>query len=439
MPPSMTILANGVRVGSEETNSPIATVTLAIEAGPRYETPENNGITHFIGHLAFKGFKSWPRDALDKYLYENGIKLTVNTSPELIAFTATCPADFSIYMVELFYKIVVDLELAEGDIEAEKKRMYWELKAADECPKRLTFHYLHTSAYQGTSFGMPVMGTTKNIQSFDKQALECYIQQQFQPHRIAITAAGKVNHDQIVCAVDKTFGNIPTYPGDCSSLPGVPGYTGSEIRYRNDDMPFAHVALAVEAPGFNDETHEMLKAIGHAVGSWSKTQGGPIMEGRANKMAGMARGVSHSSCCEFFETFYHTYRDTGLFGIYFVADKMKLEDMIYFIGDYWMHICTALRESELEYAIAQYKTEKARSLTRLHNITENMAKQILYSCSVKDISDTIGKIEQLKVKDAKSVFSTYIYDKCPVVVGVGPTENLPEYNRIRSSMYWLRF
>ena len=48
------------------------------------------------------------------------------------------------------------------------------------------------------------------------------------------------------------------------------------------------------------------------------------------------------------------------------------------------------------------------------------------------------RIESITVKEVRDVCFKYIYDKCPVVAAVGPVEQLPDYNRLRSSMYWLR-
>ncbi len=50
-----------------------------------------------------------------------------------------------------------------------------------------------------------------------------------------------------------------------------------------------------------------------------------------------------------------------------------------------------------------------------------------------------ARIEAVNAQMIRDVCMKYIYDRCPAVVAVGPIDQLPEYNRIRSAMYWVRF
>lgn len=95
---------------------------------------------------------------------------------------------------------------------------------------------------------------------------------------------------------------------------------GSEIRVRDDDMPFAHIAIAVEGCGWTNADNIPLMVANTIIGSWDRSQGGG-----ASLASNLASFSAQANLCHSFQSFNTCYKDTGLWGIYFVCEPMKCE------------------------------------------------------------------------------------------------------------------
>jgi hypothetical protein len=96
--------------------------------------------------------------------------------------------------------------------------------------------------------------------------------------------------------------------------------TGSEIRVRDDSMPLAHIAIAVEACGWPDSDNIPLMVANTIIGAWDRSQGGGT-----NNASRLATAATESNLAHSFQSFNTCYTDTGLWGIYFVCDPLKCE------------------------------------------------------------------------------------------------------------------
>ncbi|XP_046977619.1 cytochrome b-c1 complex subunit 1, mitochondrial-like [Vanessa cardui] len=422
-------LKNGVTVVTEEQCSPITCLSLIVETGPSFENSCNNGISNFIEHLALS------KNDVQESCYNKCIKVDSVTTREFQRFSAVCPDIHVSESIEILTKFVCDREWDNEDIELQKNKIYQEAIDYDNNPKLLVFDYLHQTAFQGTPLGQSVIGPTTNIARFDKNLICNFMQENYQPHRIILVSSGDESHYSIVDRANSTLGYMR--PDECKSFNASPQrYTGSEVIYRDDSMPYAHVALAVEVPGFNSPEYLPLYVASCLIGSWDRTQGGTNRHGSP-----LARAASTSRLCEYFKAFYIPYRDVGLWGVYFIGNAMCLDDMVANIQDQWMHMCITTQYTDIEKAINTAKLKLAKRVDGVINSCYNIGLQVLYSSERKSFTDFMNiydRVSDIKEDTVKKVCLKYLYDKCPVVAAVGPTEALPHYNRIRSGMYWLR-
>ncbi|XP_050361222.1 cytochrome b-c1 complex subunit 1, mitochondrial-like [Nymphalis io] len=419
-------LKNGVTVATEEQESPLTCISLIVQTGPSFENSCNHGISNFIEHLALS------KNDIQETCYHKSIKLNSVTTREFQRFSAVCPDIHVSECVEILSKIVTDLEWNDEDIHLQKKRIYSKAIDYDKNPKSLVFDYLHQTAFQGTPLGQSVIGPTTNIAKFDKCLLRNFMKENYQPHRIMLISSGGESHWSMFDRANSTLGYIT--PNTCSTLNvGPQRYTGSEVIYRDDSMPFAHVALAVEVPGYNSPEYLPLYVASCLSGSWDRTQGGTNRHGTP-----LARAASTSRLCEYFKSFYIPYRDVGLWGVYFIGNAKCLDDMVSNIQDQWMHMCITTQYTDIEKAVNTAKLELAKRVDGVINSCYDIGLQVLYTSQRKSLSDLYTAVSDIKDDTIKDVCFKYIYDKCPAVAAVGPTETLPHYNRIRSGMYWLR-
>ncbi|XP_038208026.1 mitochondrial-processing peptidase subunit beta [Zerene cesonia] len=431
-PTKLTVLDNGIRVASEDSGSPTATVGLWIDAGSRYETSKNNGVAHFLEHMAFKGTSKRSQTDLELLVENMGAHLNAYTSREQTVFYAKCLANDVPAAIEILADIIQNSSLAEPEIERERGVILREMQDVESNLQEVVFDHLHATAFQGTPLGQTILGPTKNIKKISKADLQQYIKTHYQPTRIVLSGAGGVDHNKLVDLANKHLGSLKNTAMDVPELTPC-RYTGSEIRVRDDSMPLAHIAVAVEGAGWTDADNIPLMVANTLIGAWDRSQGGG-----ANNASVLAQASSIENLCHSFQSFNTCYKDTGLWGIYFVSEPMKIEDMLYNIQSEWMKLCTSVTEGEVDRAKNLLKTNMLLQLDGTTPVCEDIGRQILCYNRRIPIHELDARIEAVTVDNIKDVCYKYLYDRCPVVAAVGPTEALPDYNRIRSGMYWLR-
>ncbi|CAD7084923.1 unnamed protein product [Hermetia illucens] len=432
-PTQVTALGNGLRVASEDSGAATATVGLWIDAGSRYENEQNNGVAHFLEHMAFKGTAKRSQTDLELEVENMGAHLNAYTSREQTVFYAKCLSQDVPKAIEILSDIIQNSKLGEAEIERERGVILREMQEVESNLQEVVFDHLHATAYQGTPLGQTILGPTKNIKSIGKSDLSDYINTHYKASRIVLAAAGGVNHNELVKLAEQNLGKLEnTYDGKPPKLSAC-RFTGSEVRVRDDSLPLAHIAIAVEGCGWVDHDNVPLMVANTLIGAWDRSQAGGV-----NNASNLARVSAESGLCHSFQSFNTCYKDTGLWGIYFVCDPLQCEDMVFNIQTEWMRLCTIVTDAEVDRAKNLLKTNMLLQLDGTTPICEDIGRQMLCYNRRIPLHELEKRIDSVTAQNVRDVAMKYIYDRCPAIAAVGPVENLPDYNRIRSSMFWLR-
>ncbi|XP_071450232.1 mitochondrial-processing peptidase subunit beta [Hetaerina americana] len=442
MPPTrLTTLSHGMKVASEDSGAPTATVGLWIDAGSRYENEKNNGVAHFLEHMAFKGTSKRSQTDLELEVENMGAHLNAYTSREQTVFYAKCLSSDVGKALEILADIIQNSKLGAAEIERERGVILREMQEVETNLQEVVFDHLHATAYQGTPLGRTILGPTQNIKSITRDDLLAYINNHYKPPRIVLAGAGGVKHNELVKHAESLFSSLSVeYQGEIPIITPC-RFTGSEIRVRDDSMPLAHVAIAVEGCGWADADNVPLMVANAVVGAWDRSQGGGTGTGDTSShshASRLASAAAQDHLAHSFQSFNTCYKDTGLWGLYFVCDPMKCEDMMFNIQSEWMRLCTTVTESEIDRAKNLLKTNLLLQLDGTTPVCEDIGRQMLCYGRRIPLHEMERRIESVTAEMVRDVAMKYLYDRCPAVAAVGPVENLPDYNRIRSSMYWLR-
>ncbi|KAK2587812.1 hypothetical protein KPH14_003914 [Odynerus spinipes] len=433
-PTRTTTLDNGMRIASEDSGAPTATVGLWIDSGSRYEDEKNNGVAHFMEHMAFKGTTKRSQTDLELEIENMGAHLNAYTSREQTVFYAKCLSQDVPKAIEILSDIIQHSKLGESEIERERGVILREMQEVETNLQEVVFDHLHATAYQGTSLGRTILGPTKNIKSITRDDLVSYLKSHYGPARFVLAGAGGVEHQQLVDLANKYFGKmnqpqyeeIPSYEMPCR-------YTGSEIRVRDDTIPLAHAAIAIEGVGWANADNIPLMVANTLMGAWDRSQGGGV-----NNASNLAKICAMDGLCHSYQSFNTCYKDTGLWGIYFVCDPLQCENLVWNIQNEWMRLCTSVTEKEVARAKNILKTNMLLQLDGTTAICEDIGRQMLCYNRRIPLHELEMRIENVTAKSVQEAGMKYIYDHCPAIAAVGPVENLPDYNTIRSGMYWLR-
>merc|ERR1712142_1151732 len=211
-PTRVSVLDNGMRVATEDTGSPTATVGLWIDTGSRFETSANNGVAHFLEHMAFKGTSKRSQTDLELEVENLGAHLNAYTSREQTVFYAKCLSEDLERAVEILSDILTNSTFGEQEIERERGVILREMQEVEMNLQEVVFDHLHAVAYQGTPLGRTILGPTGNIKSISRDDLTNYIKDHYKGPRMVLAGAGGVDHGKLCSLAEKYFAKIGT---DC--------------------------------------------------------------------------------------------------------------------------------------------------------------------------------------------------------------------------------
>jgi mitochondrial-processing peptidase subunit beta len=223
------------------------------------------------------------------------------------AFNADVPAT-----VNILSDILQNSKLEPQAIERERDVILRESEEVDKQLEEVVFDHLHATAFQAQPLGRTILGPAENIQSIQRDDLVNYIKTNYTADRMVLVGAGGVPHAQLVELAEKHFANLPTEPhtGAASAVAAAqkrkPQFIGSEIRIRDDTLPTANIAIAVEGVSWKDDDYFTALVTQAIVGNWDKAMGNAPHMG--SKLSGF---VYKNDLANSFMSFSTSYSDTG--------------------------------------------------------------------------------------------------------------------------------
>ncbi len=192
-----TTLANGVRVISEEMTH-VRSVSLGvwIQTGSRRETAEENGISHFIEHMVFKGTKNRSAEDIARSVDSIGGGLDAFTAKEMVSYNTKVLDEHLPLAFDVLADMVRNPLFRAEDIEKEKGVILEELKMEVDNPEYLLHEIFSSNFWKDHPLGKPILGTKDTVKRFDRDMIGDYYRRYYSPSNILITAAGNLSHAQ---------------------------------------------------------------------------------------------------------------------------------------------------------------------------------------------------------------------------------------------------
>lgn len=223
------------------------------------------------------------------------------------AFNADVPAT-----VNILSDILQNSKLEPSAIERERDVILRESEEVDKQLEEVVFDHLHATAFQGQPLGRTILGPAQNIQSIQRNDLVDYIKTNYTADRMVLVGSGGVPHAQLVELAEKNFSKLPTQPYNSASSKVVqaskqkPDFIGSEVRIRDDTIPTANIAIAVEGVSWKDDDYFTALVTQCIIGNWDRAMGNAPHMGSKLSSFIHANGLANS-----FMSFSTSYSDTG--------------------------------------------------------------------------------------------------------------------------------
>ncbi|MEE2760657.1 MAG: pitrilysin family protein [Pseudomonadota bacterium] len=379
----VTTLGNGMRVATDAMDT-VETVSVGawVAVGTRHEAKEQNGISHLLEHMAFKGTERRSAQAIVEEIEDVGGHLNAYTGRENTAYFAKVLAHDLPLAVDIIADILQNSIFEEQELERERAVIIQEIHQARDTPDDIIFDHFQEAALPEQPLGRPVLGSAKLVDGIKRQTILDYMRNQYSADRIVLAAAGKLDHDTLVEIAKMAFTDLAG-PTGMGTEPLH--YRGGEYREERD-LEQVHLVLGMEGLSHDDPDY-------YALAVYSTLLGGG-MSSRLFQEAREKRGLVYN-----IYSFSISYDDGGLFGIYAGTGRTEAAKLVPLICDEVKRGCQVVDRSELARARAQLKANTLMGLESTSARCEQAARQLQVFGRILSTEEIIAQIDAVGPED----------------------------------------
>jgi predicted Zn-dependent peptidase len=394
-----------------------ASLGVWVGSGSRDEQPDENGISHLLEHMAFKGTTRRSARQIAEEIEEVGGDLNAATSVESTAYYArVLKADVPLAL-DVLSDILSDPALDAAELAREQSVIVQEIGAAEDTPDDLVFDRLQATAFPGQPVGRSILGTPKTVRSFDAARIRAYLSRNYRAPDMVISAAGAVDHKAIVAEVERRFA---PFIGPAAPTPEPARFSGG-VSVERRKLEQVHIAMALEGVTQKDPTLYSLQVFVNALG------GG--MSSRLFQEVREKRGL-----CYTISAFHWPYSDTGLFGLYAGTDAGDADELMRVVVDEIAGTADTISEVEVARAKAQMKASLLMALESSGARAEQLARQMMAYGRPIPLEEIVARVEAVTVESAAAAGRALIARSRPAIAILGPSRRLETTAAIAESL-----
>lgn len=398
------VLANGVRVITEAMpHVRSVAVGLWIGTGSRAESPEVNGISHFIEHMLFKGTAKRSAEEIARSVDSIGGNLDAFTAKELTGLTAKVLDEHLPAAFDVLSDLALHPLFREEDIEKEKGVILEEIKMEADNPEYLVHEIFSANFWKGHSLGKPILGTKETVPRFTCEMIERHYRTHYAPSNLTITAAGRLTHARLVELVREQFEGLPPYgrvPPDRTPTP----HARISTRQKKD-LEQVHLCLGVPSYPLPHRDRFPCYVLNNVLGG--------SMSSRLFQNIRERQGLAYAVFSEL-----SLYRDTGCLSIYAGTSAESARKVVDLILREFRELKGELTgEEELRRAKDHMKGSLMLSLESTSSRMANLARQELYFGRFFSLDELIENLERVETADVQRIARDF-FDRSRVALTV---------------------
>lgn len=385
-----TVLDNGLTIVSERMPH-VRSVTMGIWVlnGSRRESAEENGITHFIEHMVFKGTSHRSAEEIARSVDSIGGNLDAFTSKENVCFSAKVLDEHVPIAFEVLADLVLNPLFRAEDIEREQGVILQEIKMDEDNPDYLVHEIFTQNFWKDHPLGRPILGTKETVKRLRQEKLFHYYHACFSPDNLLIAAAGNCEHERLVELARHWFEGQKPVPNGHRDLPPT---THARIVLRNKkQLEQVQICLGLPAPALMSENRYAWSVLNTVVG------GG--MSSRLFQNIRERQGLAYAVFSDL-----NPYSDAGLFEVYAGTSAKTVRQVV----DSILKELRDLRQNpvsgeELRRAKDNLKGSLMLGLESTGARMSNLARQQIYFGRFIGLNELLDKVEQVSAEDVQQI------------------------------------
>ena len=394
-----TVLDNGVRVITERVEH-MHTVSIGIWVAnaTRHETPEYNGVAHFIEHLLFKGTERRTARQISLEIDSMGGILNAFTGHEYVCYYAKVLAKFLPRVTDLLADIFLHSNFPADEIERERKVILQEIKMRDDSPEEAIHDRFHQSFWNGHALGNSILGTEETIGGLSRDKIIAYKLSHYRPDDIIISAAGNVSHETLVNLVQAEFSSLTS-----TWKPGRMGFSpvgGKRLNLCERDLEQTLICMGTRALQQDHPNRYALHLLTTILG------GG--MSSRLFQEIREKKGLAYSVYA-----YVISHADSGALVVYAGTEQKHCREVINIaLGEMVKLKEESVSQAELDSAREQLKGKLLMSLESSDSLMTRLAKNIIYLGRHQPVENILEGFDAVQIQDVRDMAATLFNGEC---------------------------
>src|SRR5271156_6723827 len=378
-----------------------ASIGIWLETGSRDETPQSNGISHFIEHMVFKGTRHRTAEEIARQVDSIGGNMDAFTAKECICFNVKVLDEHLPVALEILSDLVLHPVFDPNDITRERGVILEEIKMDEDNPDYLVHEIFTQNFWKDHPLGKPILGTKETVRRFEQDILFDYYGKRFSGKNMVFSAAGNLEHDEFVDLVARRFDHMVPNTDD---LAETAPRTVSKIVLRNKKaLEQVQLCLGVPSPPIAHDLRYVTLLLNTVLG------GG--MSSRLFQTVREEHGLAYSIFSDL-----NPYRDTGSLCVYAGTSSAHCMEVIELIMCEFRRLKSeALPEDELRRSKDQLKGNIILGLESSMSRMSNLARQEMYFEHFFGVEEIMDKVENVTSEQVMDMANT-LFDPDKVAV-----------------------
>lgn len=381
-----------------------------IGTGSRFENTKNNGISHFLEHMFFKGTKTRTAREIAESFDSIGGQVNAFTSKEYTCYYAKVLDTHSPYALEVLADMFFNSTFDEGELLKEKNVVLEEIKMYEDTPDDIVHDMLSRASFQNHELGFPILGTEETLNTFTGNTLRDYMDTHYVPEEVVISVAGNVD-ESFIKEVEKWFGDYKTSGVIKPEIQSPVFYPEKLSRKKETEQ--AHLCLGFPGLSLKDKRSYSLIILNNIFGS--------SMSSRLFQEVREQKGLAYSVF-----SYHSAFQDNGIFTIYGGTAPHQLDELYNTI----LNIVDDLKENgitdkELKNSKEQIKGNLMLSLESTNSRMSRNGKHELILGYHRTLDDMVESIDNVSKDDVNTLVQSIFSEGCSASL-VSPQGELPK-------------
>jgi predicted Zn-dependent peptidase len=380
-----------------------------IKTGSRRETPQENGISHFIEHMLFKGTKNRSAEEIARAADSIGGHLDAFTAKETTSYSIKVLDEHLPRAFGILSDLVKNPLFEPEHIKNESRVIQEEIKMVEDTPDDLVHEMFTQTYWRGHSLGRPILGSRQNVRSFDHKRLRKSFARHYAPNNLIVSAAGHLTHRQIMDLVKREFGGARRGPALRS---GAVPLAHPHIQVKNKkDLEQVHVCVG--APAYPQPHKNRFPAY-----ILNSVMGGG-MSSHLFQNIREKRGLVYSVFSSL-----STFHDVGCLSVYAGTSADKAREVIDLVlKEFGEMKSRPITQEELDRAKAYIKGSLLLSLESSNSRMGNLARQEMYFGRYITMDETARSVDGVTAEQVQKVAQDFFQPSRLAVTVLGPLAN----------------